>query len=121
LSFGEVEDGNLVGAEVRAAAIIPSELQVQGQLQRQGVRFHKDDNAFLSVSDPQALQTAADSLSAEIIRKRLDYWTLVLGPKLSKKDRAAVRLRRDYSLNQVEYCRNFIFRRNFPIHKIFER
>ena len=30
-------------------------------------------------------------------------------------------LRRDYSLNQVEYCRNFIFRRNFPIHKIFER
>src|SRR5439155_1151842 len=30
-------------------------------------------------------------------------------------------LRREYSLNQVEYCRNFIFRRNFPIHKIFER
>ena len=29
-------------------------------------------------------------------------------------------MRRDYSLNQVEYCRNFIFRRNFPIHKIFE-
>ena len=94
---------------------------IAGQLQRQGVRFHKDDNAFLSVSDPQALQTAADSLSAEIIRKRLDYWTLVLGPKFSKKDRAAVHLRRDYSLNQVEYCRNFIFRRNFPIHKIFER
>jgi len=94
---------------------------IAGQLQRQGVRFHKDDNAFLSVSDPQALQTAADSLSAEIIRKRLDYWTLVLGPKFSKKDRAAVHLRRDYSVNQVEYCRNFIFRRNFPIHKIFER
>lgn len=30
-------------------------------------------------------------------------------------------MHRDYSLNQVEYCRNFIFRRNFPIHKIFER
>jgi hypothetical protein len=94
---------------------------IAGQLQRQGVRFRKDDNAFLSVSDPQALQAAADSLSAEIIRKRLDYWTLVLGPKFSKKDRAAVHLRRDYSLNQVAYCRNFIFRRNFPIHKIFER
>jgi hypothetical protein len=23
--------------------------------------------------------------------------------------------------NQIEYCRNFIFQRNFPIHKIFER
>ena len=92
-----------------------------GQLQRQGVRFHRDDNAFWSVSDPPALQAAADSLRAEIIRKRLDYWTLVLGPKFSKKDRAAVHLRRDDSLNQVEYCRNFIFPRNFPIHKIFER
>ena len=45
----------------------------------------------------------------------------MLGPKFSKKDRAAINLRRAYSLNQVEYCRNFIFRRHFPIHKIFER
>ena len=56
-----------------------------------------------------------------MIRQRLEYWTLVLGPKFSKKDRAAINLRRAYSLNQVEYCRNFIFRRHFPIHKIFER
>jgi hypothetical protein len=92
-----------------------------GELQRQGVRFRKDDNAFLWTEDSEALQAAADRLSPEIIRRRLDYWTLVLGPKFSKKDRAAIHLRRDYSLNQVEYCRNFIFRRHFPIHKIFER
>jgi hypothetical protein len=30
-------------------------------------------------------------------------------------------LRRAYSLNQVEYALNVVFRRNFPIHKIFER
>jgi hypothetical protein len=30
-------------------------------------------------------------------------------------------LHRQYSINQVEYCRNFIFKRNAPIHKIFER
>jgi hypothetical protein len=90
------------------------------ELQRQGIRFHKDDNAFLSVSDPKALQAAAARLSPEIIRPRLDYWTLVLGPKFSKKDRS-ISLRRHYSLNQVEYCRNFIFRRNFPIHKLFQR
>src|SRR5207253_8681542 len=41
--------------------------------------------------------------------------------KFSKKEREAINLRRDYSINQIEYCRNFIFRRNFPIHKIFER
>jgi len=90
------------------------------ELQRQGIRFHKDDNAFLSVSDPKALQAAAARLSPEIIRPRLDYWTLVLGPKFSKTDRS-ISLRRHYSLNQVEYCRNFIFRRNFPIHKLFQR
>jgi len=32
-----------------------------------------------------------------------------------------VNLRRFYSLQQVEFCRNFLFKRNFPIHKIFER
>jgi hypothetical protein len=94
---------------------------IAGELQRQGIAFRKDDNAFLGVADPTALQAAADRLSPEIIRPRLDYWTWMLGPKFSKKDRAAINLRRQYSLNQVEYCRNFVFRRNFPIHKIFER
>ena len=94
---------------------------IAGELQRRGVRFRKDDNAFLWVEDVQALPAAADRLSPDIIGKRLDYWTLVLGPKFSQKERAAIPLRREYSLNQVEYCRNFLFRRNFPIHKIFER
>ena len=94
---------------------------IAGDLKRQGVRFRKDDNAFLWTADVPALQAAADRLDPEVIRQRLEYWTLVLGPKFSKKDRAAINLRRAYSLNQVELCRNFIFRRHFPIHKIFER
>jgi hypothetical protein len=44
-----------------------------------------------------------------------------LGPKFSKKERERVSLRRFYAINQIEYCRNFIFKRNFPIHRIFER
>jgi hypothetical protein len=94
---------------------------IAGELQRRGVRFRTDDNAFLWTDNLEALQAAADRLDPEIIRQRLEYWTLVLGPKFSKKDRTAINLRRAYSLNQVEYCRNFIFRRHFPIHKIFER
>ena len=94
---------------------------IAGELQRQGVRFRKDDNAFLWVADVQALQTAADGLTADRIRQRLNHWTNRLGPQFSPQDRAAVNLRRDYSLNQVEYCRNFVFRRSFPIHQIFER
>jgi hypothetical protein len=45
----------------------------------------------------------------------------VLGPKFSKRERAQMNLRRFYAVNQAEYCRNFIFKRHFPIHKIFER
>ena len=91
------------------------------ELRRQGVAFRKDDNAFLSTSNPKALQAAADKLSSSTIEKRLNYWTWLLGPKFSEKDRKAINLCRAYSINQIEYCRNFIFKRNFPIHKMFEQ
>jgi hypothetical protein len=94
---------------------------IERELQRTGVQFRKDDNAFLWVADQKALQAAADRLSAQVIRKPLDHWTWVVGPKFSQKDREAINLSRHYSLQQIEYCRNFIFRRNFPIHKLFER
>src|SRR5260370_735031 len=64
---------------------------------------------------------AADRLSPETIRTQLDYWTLILAPKFSQKERSRMSLSRFYSIAQIEYCRNFIFKRHFPIHKIFER
>jgi hypothetical protein len=94
---------------------------MEKELQHMGVSFRKKDNAFLSVSDPQALQASADRLTAELIAKRLDYWTLIVGPKFSIRERNAIYLNRFYAISQIEYCRNFIFRRHFPIHKIFER
>jgi hypothetical protein len=94
---------------------------IEQELSRQGVRFRKNDNAFLSVSDPETLQAAADRLTPQIIRQRLDYWTLVLGPKFSRREREAMNLSRFYAVAQIEYCRNFIFKRHFPIHKLFER
>jgi hypothetical protein len=94
---------------------------IEQQLRSGRMPFRKNDNAFRSVADAQLLQAAADALSAKLIRSRLDYWTLIVGPKFSKKDRQAINLGRYYSLQQVEYCRNLVFRRNFPIHRLFER
>src|SRR5215469_1206264 len=94
---------------------------IERELDRAGIAFRKHDNAFLAVDDVAALQAAADRLSPAIIRKQLDYWTLILGPKFSKKERAQMNLSRFYAIAQIEYCRNFIFKRHFPIHKIFER
>ena len=94
---------------------------IENELNRDGVKFRKDDNAFLSVSEPEALQSAADRFTADRIRERLEYWTLILGPKFSKRERSSMNLRRFYAVSQIEYCRNFIFKRHFPIHRIFER
>ncbi len=94
---------------------------MEQELNRSRIGFHKSDNAFLAVDDVAALQAAADRLSPQIIRKQLDYWTFLLGPKFSKKERSQMNLSRFYAITQIEYCRNFIFKRHFPIHKIFER
>jgi hypothetical protein len=94
---------------------------IERELERTGIGFHKDDNAFLAVDDVAALQAAADRLSPTLIRKQLNYWTLIVGPKFSKKERGQMNLSRFYAIAQIEYCRNFIFKRHFPIHKIFER
>jgi len=94
---------------------------IEQELNRRHIGFRKNDNAFLAVNDVAALQAAADRLSPAIIRQRLDYWTLILGPKFSKRERAQMNLSRFYAIAQIEYCRNFIFKRHFPIHKIFER
>jgi hypothetical protein len=94
---------------------------IEQELNRNKIGFRKNDNAFLAVDDVAALQGAVDRLTGEVIRKRLDYWTLLLGPKFSKRERGAMNLHWFYAVNQIEYCRNFIFKRHFPIHRIFER
>jgi hypothetical protein len=94
---------------------------IEQEPKRAQIGFRKTDNAFLAVDDVVALQAAADKLSADIIRKRLDYWTLILGPKFSLNQRKQLNLSRFYAIAQIEYCRNFIFKRHFPIHKLLER
>ena len=94
---------------------------MEQELNRGKTGFRKNDNAFLAVDDAASLQAAADRLTGKVIRERLDYWTLILGPKFSKGERGAMNLHRFYAVNQIEYCRNFIFKRHFPIHRIFER
>jgi hypothetical protein len=73
---------------------------IERELLREGVSFRKDDNAFLSVSDPQALQAVADRLSPDVIRKRLNHWSLALGPKFSQKERSAINLNRQFSISK---------------------
>ena len=90
-------------------------------LAAEGVRFRMKDNAFISIADPDALQVAANRINSRRIQERLDYWTFILGPKFARHERDSMDLRRYYYLSQVEYAQNIVFKRNHPIHSIFER
>jgi len=124
-----IRDDTLGPLGLRVASFLPFQTTyylnghsfIEQELRRTGVAFRKHDNAFLAVADPRRLQAAADRFTARLIQERLDYWTFVLGPKFARRERQAMNLRRFYALGQVEYCRNFIFRRHFPIHHLFER
>jgi hypothetical protein len=85
------------------------------------VTFRQDDNAFVGVQDVARLQAVADALSGELIQKRLEHWTFLLGPKFTSEDRRGAMLERSFYLHQVEYARNFIFRRHRPIRDLFAR
>ncbi len=124
-----IRDESLGPIVIRVATFLPfqatyylnAHLYIERELKRLQITHRKDDNAFLACADPEALQAAADRLSPEVIRKSLDYWTLIVSPKFSKREQKAINVRRAYYIHQIEYCRNFIFKRNFPIHKLFER
>jgi len=122
-------DEKLGPLSIRVASFLPFPVTcylnghnfIERELTRMGMPFKKKDNAFVSTSSPAALQAAADAFSYEIIAECLDYWTLIVGPKFSKRERKAMNLSRFYAMSQIEYCHNFIFRRNFPIQKLFKR
>ena len=87
---------------------------MQQQLQRQGIGFRKNDNAFLQADDPKALQEIANQLTASLIEGRLNRWIRELGPKFSLQERQSIPLQRHFSMPQVEYCRNFVFVETSP-------
>jgi len=124
-----IRDEVLGPLSIRVASYLPFQTTcylnghsfIEQELLRSAIPYRKNDNAFLSVQDVSALQRAADRLSPQIIRERIEYWSLIVGPKFSKTERHAMNLRRFYAISQIEYCCNFVFRRNFPIRKLFER
>jgi hypothetical protein len=103
-----------------ATAYINGHSYIAESLKKKHAVFHKEDNAFLSSGNPGALQKVAESLSPEIITKQLDSWLFLLGPNFSKHEREEMNLNRSYSIAQIEYCKNIIFNRHFPLTRLFQ-
>jgi hypothetical protein len=86
-----IRDPALGALVIRVASFLPFHTTywlnghnlIEVELKRSRVQFRKNDNAFLSVSNPKALQAAADRLSPDLIRQRLDYYLFAKRRKLS--------------------------------------
>jgi len=91
------------------------------QLGRRGLRFRREDNAIVDCDAPKALQRLADSLDERVIRQRASYWTWRLSPSFSSRERQLCNLEYGWSIAQVEFCQNVIFKRRAPLRELFRR
>ena len=71
---------------------------IERELKRRTLASAKTTTLFWRWTTWRPLQAAADRLSPQIIRKQLDYWTFILGPKFSKQERGQMNLSRFYSI-----------------------
>src|SRR5438270_5941147 len=94
---------------------------VAQELTRAGVRFRKADNAFLGVADVDALQAAADRLSATVLQQRCSYWVRRVVPIFSPVERAALQPGYRYSMAQMELATDIVFKRSAPLKAMFQR
>lgn len=94
--------------------------------QAAGIDFTKERNCFTAVADPAALARVADTLASDEaagrLREVVDRWIysacLIFGLDLAEQERS--RFRYDYSVYQVEYSRNLLFRRGDQMEEVFQ-
>jgi hypothetical protein len=91
------------------------------RLHEQGIRFRQCGNAFLSCSDPQALQQLADSLTARDLVACGQKWLTYLTPFFTEKERKQAGCQHRLFFSQVEYCDNLVFRRRAALDQLGER
>lgn len=115
---------------MRVSTYLPFSIQVwvnghsfvAEQLTQQGVGFEKYDNAILGVDDVAALQAAAAALTPQRIRQRCDYWASRLAPQFTQTERDGAGLASySYSVAQVEFASDTIFRPQMPLEALFRR
>jgi hypothetical protein len=93
----------------------------------QGICFTKEENCFTEITDPRGLGQVADTLSQQAAEGRLaqaaDRWIytacLVFGLDLQEQERSGFRYQ--YSVYQVEYSRNLLFKSGAQMQDLFGR
>jgi len=86
-----------------------------------GIPFRKDDNAIVGCDDPRALQRLADALDERVLHDRASYWAWRLAPSFTPRERKLCGLQYRWSVAQIEFAQDVIFRRSAPLRNLFRR
>jgi len=109
-----------------AQVILNGHEYVAAQAKRAGVEFTKQENCFTSVSNATGLAKSADTLSEEETAGRLrqlcERWIystcLCFALDLAEQEKS--RFQYQYSVFQMEYSRNLLFRSGRQMDEIFQ-
>jgi hypothetical protein len=78
--------------------------------------YKKRDNAFVHITDINKILEAKEHFTPQLVKERLDHWLKIIGPSLEKHP-----MPYDYFIDQIEYCRNFIFKSHSFLSGLFKR
>ena len=88
---------------------------------QRGIRFRQSSNAFLSCSDPQALQQLADSLTPDDLIACSQKWLARFTPFFTPAERLHAGVQHHLFFAQTEYCDNLLFRRRAALEALEQR
>ena len=109
-----------------AQIILNGHEYVACQARQQRIGFTKEGNCFTIISKPAELAKVADTLSEARtigrLRQLCERWiySSCLCFALSLEEQKRTRFRYQYSIYQIEYSRNLIFRRGGQMEEIFQ-
>jgi len=108
-----------------AQIILNGHEYVANQAQKAGLEFSQEGNCFTDISNPAALAQIADTLRSQnvigLLSQVCERWIysscLCFALSLEEQERTNFRYR--YSTYQMEYSRNFLFRRGGQMEQLF--
>lgn len=123
-----LRDPDFGNAFVRICSYMPFPMRVwvnehgwlESQLKKQGIPYKMAENSFLEVGDPGTLQKLADEFGPPQILSFLSTWLSKLPPPITAEE-AAQGYKQAFSIYQMEYCHNVVFRDTQVLNRTYEQ
>lgn len=94
---------------------------LERQLKRNNISYKKTDNCFIQINDFAKAREIIKQFNNNLLYQFCNRWIYKLVPVFSMSQRERYNLYYWYSIAQIEYCNNLIFKRTKPLSALFER